>query len=394
MDAAWLALAGAGALFLAWIDGANNAANSVGAPIGSGAMRAKQAIALAAAFELLGGLLYGQFVSVTLMRGIVKPEAVGPRELAVGMTFALLTSGAFVYAATRAKIPVSVTQSVVGGIVGFGLAVGGVGAIDWARLAWVVSAWLLVPLAAMALAFAEYKLFSRLGGAVGKRALLVGGLLFFATSSLATTLYAYSPGAPGGVAAGLAAAGALSAGYIAFVKRGLPRDELEARSYIYRTLLAASSAAMAFSHGANDVSNPSGPLAGVMYSVLEGETPRGRVAVPFPVIAFSAIGLAAGILTWGYSVVETIGERITVLSLESAFVAQFAASQLTLIAVWLGLPTTTTGAIVGSVAGVGLARGVMSVNARLVAKITLTWFAGVAVTALATFLLTYTTLSI
>ena len=85
---------------------------------------------------------------------------------------------------------------------------------------------------------------------------------------------------------------------------------------------------------------------------------------------------------WGYRVVETIGEKITTLTVQTAFIAQFSASIAVLIVTRLGLPVSTTVAIVGAVAGVGFAKGVRNVNIRLLLKIITVWTAAVPVVAL------------
>ncbi|WP_434731328.1 inorganic phosphate transporter [Thermogladius sp. KZ2Tp1] len=399
MEILWILVAGLGAFLVAWIDGANNAANSIGAPIGSGALSLRRALVFASIFEFVGGVIYGRFVSVTLLKGIVDVNAVRPVDLIVGMSVALVVTGVLVTLITRMRIPMSISQSIVGGIIGFGLAAGGVNAVLWPEVSFIVAAWVLVPFLGIVAGFAEYKLFSQVRRFVtGKRALLSGIVLFYLTVFMAIFLYLLESASLENlvysVTLGLLGAALLTGVYYRYVSRRMPEDEIEARDFVYKTLLISSSATMAFSHGAHDVSNPSGPLTGVLLTVFTGQVPSGKVDIPYPVTVFSALGIATGILTWGYSVVETIGERITPLSVESAFVAQFSASQLVLVVTRLGIPTSTTGAIVGAIAGVGLARGVSFVNMRLVAKIIGFWFLGVALTALATFGLVYTIISI
>ncbi|WP_440059347.1 inorganic phosphate transporter [Thermogladius sp. 4427co] len=399
MNQLWLLVAGIGAFIVAWIDGANNAANSIGAPIGSKAISVKQALILSSLFELVGGLIYGRFVSITLLKGIVDASSIPAGDLIVGMSIALLVTGILVTIVTRMKIPMSISQSIVGGIIGFGLAAGGLGCIYWDNIAYIVAAWVAVPFLGVLVGFLEYKLFSYLRTLfTGRRALISGSLLFFITVFMAIFLYFFETESIGSIALSIAiglAGGLLATGlYYYYVSRKMPIDEFEARNFIYKTLLISSSATMAFSHGAHDVSNAGGPLTGVLLALFTGQVPKTRIEIPFPVLAFSAIGISIGILTWGYSVVETVGERITPLSVESAFVAQFSASQLVLLVTRLGLPTSTTGAIIGSITGVGLARGVSYVNIKLVGKIIGFWFLGVVATAALTFLLTYTIISI
>ncbi len=113
------------------------------------------------------------------------------------------------------------------------------------------------------------------------------------------------------------------------------------------------------------------------------------MTIPLSALALSAFGIASGILIWGFSVIETIGEKITPLSIETAFIAQFSGSIAVLIVTRLGLPVSTTVSIVGAVAGVGLARGVKNVNLRLLGKIVAAWFLGFPFVAGLTMLMLY-----
>ncbi|MEZ0394182.1 MAG: inorganic phosphate transporter [Desulfurococcaceae archaeon] len=376
MNALLLFVATVAAFALAFMDGANNAANSIGVAIGGGLMGLREALVLAAVFDLVGGLLYGGFSSPTLFKGVVNPVGMGSNVLATGMTVVLLSSALVVYAATRAKIPVSVTQCVVGSLVGLGLALGG-RRVAWDTVAALAVAWSAVPAASTALAFVEYRLMEEATRRLGEPGhLLAGSALAGATVAMAS--YFALTGIPAigwalALALSVGASAAVAAAFHSYARKWSGGE----RYRLYRLLLAFSSASIALAHGGNDVANPSGPLAGVIYAEAYGAMGSERVEVPLPIIALSSLGIAAGVLTWGYSVVETVGERIVALTPESAFVAQFSASQVVLTTVRLGLPTSITGAVVGSVAGVGLARGTRNVNAKVLARIAATWAASI-----------------
>ncbi|MEM1825924.1 MAG: inorganic phosphate transporter, partial [Desulfurococcaceae archaeon] len=113
------------------------------------------------------------------------------------------------------------------------------------------------------------------------------------------------------------------------------------------------------------------------------------VDIPFTAILLSGIGISLGIIMWGYRVVETIGEKITTLTIETGFIAQFSGSLTILIVTRLGLPVSTTVAIVGAITGVGLARGVRSINTKTIFKIITMWFIGFPAVAGLTALLTF-----
>ena len=76
---------------------------------------------------------------------------------------------------------------------------------------------------------------------------------------------------------------------------------------------------------------------------------------------------------WGHRVIKTIGKNITELTPSRGFAAEIAAATTVVIASGTGIPVSTTHTLVGAVLGVGLARGVGSVNLSVVGKIFLSW---------------------
>ena len=114
---------------------------------------------------------------------------------------------------------------------------------------------------------------------------------------------------------------------------------------LYKWLAVLGGSYMAFNFGANEVANATGPLVGAGF--LE------------PKVAgiFGAVSLALGSLTFSYAVMYTIGKRITALGPSSAFAAQFGSAIAVSLANILGLPVSSSQAIVGGVVGVGLITG-------------------------------------
>ncbi|KAJ6240571.1 phosphate transporter [Anaeramoeba flamelloides] len=126
--------------------GSNDAANSLGTPVGSKALKLKTALYLGSIFEILGVTTIGQFVSQTVRTGIIDPAFYGGQEkvYALGMFSALVGATFWLFTASYLALPVSTTHSVVGGILGFALYLnGGVGAntskIGSIALSWVIS---------------------------------------------------------------------------------------------------------------------------------------------------------------------------------------------------------------------------------------------------------------
>lgn len=141
---------------------------------------------------------------------------------------------------------------------------------------------------------------------------------------------------------------------------------------IFGYLQVISACLMAFAHGANDVANAIGPLAAAIGVLTTGYI-SAQAAVPIWTLALGGVGIVVGLATWGWRVIETIGRKITELTPTRGFSAEFGAAATILIASRLGLPISTTHTLVGSVIGVGLARGIEALDLRTTRHIMLSW---------------------
>lgn len=142
---------------------------------------------------------------------------------------------------------------------------------------------------------------------------------------------------------------------------------------VFIALQIISACFVAFAHGANDVANAIGPMAAVI-SIIETKSVIMQVHVPLWVLGLGGVGIVIGLATWGWRVIETIGKKITELTPTRGFAAEFGAATTIVIASRLGLPISTTHTLVGSVLGVGMARGVASLNMALIRNILMSWF--------------------
>jgi PiT family inorganic phosphate transporter len=141
---------------------------------------------------------------------------------------------------------------------------------------------------------------------------------------------------------------------------------------IFSYLQIISACCMAFAHGANDVANAIGPLA-TIFSIVENNTVIMSAEIPSWILALGGIGIVIGLATWGWRVIETIGKKLTELTPSRGFAAEFGAAFTILFASKLGLPISTTHTLVGSVLGVGLARGIGALNLSMIREIFLSW---------------------
>jgi phosphate/sulfate permease len=151
--------------------------------------------------------------------------------------------------------------------------------------------------------------------------------------------------------------------------------------FIYLQILSACF--VAFAHGANDVANAIGPLAGVLSAIKNGVVGM-EAQVPMLVLLLGGLGIVIGLATWGWRVIETIGKYITELTPTRGFAAEFGAAITIVLASKLALPVSTTHTLVGAVLGVGLARGLNSLNLRTIREIVISWAITIPASALLT----------
>lgn len=141
-------------LFMAFNIGGNDVANSFGTSVGAGTLTMKQALIIAAIFEVSGAVLAGGEVTETVRSGIVDLNAIdlAPMDFVFIMMSALFGAAIWLLVATRMGWPVSTTHSIVGGIVGAALALGfatgtgGFEMVQWSEIGKIVLSWVLSPL--------------------------------------------------------------------------------------------------------------------------------------------------------------------------------------------------------------------------------------------------------
>jgi inorganic phosphate transporter, PiT family len=141
---------------------------------------------------------------------------------------------------------------------------------------------------------------------------------------------------------------------------------------IFKVLQIFTAALMAFSHGANDVANAIGPLVAAVNLLKTGRISESSL-IPYWALALGATGIIIGLATLGWKVIHTIGKKLTELTPSRGFVAEFGAAFTILIATRMGLPISTTHTLVGSVIGVGMARGLNAINLNTTRVIVISW---------------------
>jgi inorganic phosphate transporter, PiT family len=449
----------AAGFYMAWNIGANDVANAMGTSVGSGALTLRQAVMIAAFLEFAGAFFFGSHVSETIQKGIIDVTsfASNPMVLVYGMFSVLIAAGAWLQIASYYGWPVSTTHTIVGAVVGFGIICGGVDAVKWSNVSYIVSSWVLSPILGGILSFLLFTFLrktifytpnplesaKKIAPLLVFLVLMVLSLVFILNGlenmGLDLTLWQASmwsliPSSLGAlISRQLVKKMALriSHGHTKSESYSTTLDEIEQAQHhllqaratlpnkiqgrlsamieeidhyksphqeitsiptdsqyaavekIFSYLQIMSACLMAFAHGANDVANAIGPLAAAISTLQTGLiTPS--AAIPAWILALGGAGIVIGLATWGWRVIETIGKKITELTPTRGFAAEFGAAMTIVMASQFGMPISTTHTLVGSVIGVGLARGIEALNLSMTRDIFVSWLVTVPAGAVAT----------
>jgi PiT family inorganic phosphate transporter len=157
---------------------------------------------------------------------------------------------------------------------------------------------------------------------------------------------------------------------------------------VFAVLVVLTACAVAFAHGSNDVANAIGPLAAVVQVVREGAVSATAPVEPW-MLMVGGVGIVVGLATLGYRVMDTVGRNITELTPSSGFAATFASAVTIVVASRAGIPVSTTHILVGSVLGVGMARGIGALDLRVVGRIFISWIATLPIAAVISIIFYY-----
>lgn len=382
-------------LFMAWGVGANDVANAMGTSVGAKALTLKQAILIAMVFEFMGAYLAGGEVTSTIRKGIIDPGSLAdsPQLLAYGMLASLLAAGIWLLVASIMGWPVSTTHSIVGAIIGFALVAIGADAVKWSRVWQIVASWVASPLLAGGISFLLYssvrKFILNTRDPFGRAQTLIPVYMFAVGFLLAMVTmvkglkYVFSDRdislsfAECSVwAAGIGIVVALFGRHLLHrVHRARDPDPASRKATVekvFAILMVFTACSMAFAHGSNDVANAVGPLAAVIGVVQTGAV-AAKSVMPAWILLLGGVGIVVGLATYGYRVMATIGEKITHLTPSRGFAAELGAATTVVLASGSGIPVSTTHTLVGAVLGVGCARGISTLNLRLVSNIAISW---------------------
>ena len=348
--------------------GANDVANNMGPAVGANALTMGGAIVIAALCESAGALLAGGDVVSTISKGIIDPAGIANAQIFIwAMMAALISSALWVNLATYVGAPVSTTHSVVGGVMGAGIAAAGFAAVNWPTMGKIAASWVISPvlggvIAAAFLAFIKAKIIyqdDKIAAARRWVPVLVGIMAAAFASYLAlkglkrvikidiTTALMI------GVVVG-AITYVITAPLIKKQSEGM-ENRNKSLKVLFGLPLVFSAALLSFAHGANDVANAVGPLAAIVHATEFGDF-AAKVAIPTWVMIIGAFGISFGLFLFGPKLIRMVGEQITKLNPMRAYCVALSAAITVIVASWLGLPVSSTHIAVGGVFGVGFFR--------------------------------------
>ena len=301
------------ALAFDFLNGLHDAANSIATVVGTRLISPGWAVLFAAFFNFAAYFLSLAVpelhkVADTIGKGLIDKDLVTP-----AVVFGALVGAMFWNVVTWLKgIPSSSSHSLVGGLIGAGVAHAGLTGVQWTGLNKTLIAIVLSP---------------TLG-------LLLTMLIMLVTSWLGRRASA----------------------------RGAERT--------FRSLHLISAATYSLGHGLNDAQKTMGIITVLLYSTgyLHGE-----FAVPHWVAISCYIAIGLGTLSGGWKIIETMGTRITKLSQHQGFSASLGGSVMLITASWLGIPVSTTHTITGCVIGAGVARRASAVRWGIAGNVMIAW---------------------
>ena len=311
MDSGFLLIAGivVVALIFDFWNGMNDAANSVATIVSTRVLKPFHAVVWAAFWNFAAAFGFGVAVANTIGKGIINPEIITEYLILA----ALMGAISWVVVATRLGIPISVSHSLIGGLLGAGFAKGGLAAILLTGKVQIVLLFIFI-------------------------APIIG-----------------------------AVAGFISQTFVLNLVKNVSQYKINSW---FRKLQLVSAASYSLGHGTNDAQKTMGIIAVLLFSAgYLGD----EFYVPVWVILTAPAAIALGTLAGGWRVINTMGRKITKLHPIHGFTAESSAAITLLGTATFGIPVSTTHVIAGSIMGVGSTKRLSAVRWGLVRRIILTW---------------------
>lgn len=297
------------ALTFDFMNGMNDAANSIATIVATRVLAPRFAVAWAAFFNFVAFMVFGLHVAKTVGSGIISPDIINDSvifgALAGAISWNILTA--------TFGIPSSSSHALIGGLIGSGVAsVGGFGAVVWKGVLKTAGGIVWSPVIGIFVALLLV--------------LIVSWLSVRSTPSRADGLF--------------------------------------------RRLQLVSASLLSLGHGGNDAQKTMGVIAALLFA--HGMT-KGAGEIPFWVVIACQAAIALGTLFGGWRIVRTMGSRITRLTPMQGVCAETAGATMLFLATSLGIPVSTTHTITGAIIGVGTARRASAVRWGVARRVVIAW---------------------
>ncbi len=366
-NTALLACSLAVAAFLAWSAGSNNAANIVAAVVGAKIIKLDKALLITSIFVVFGSVMLGANVAWVLGTRVIDPGSIHTSLLTTGMLVAMFAAGFWVLTASLLKVPVSVNETVLAGLIGFGVSVNP-RVVMWGEVALIyVLRFLTIPLSGL-ISFLIKKFLARyledpettLPASLLSLHLISVFMTYIILSKLLDTVLS------------LVTALALSTLLLVLSKAYV--DEKTSNQYEKTIMFRNVSsfliiALMSLAYGACNAGIVAGPLYVIIINEL-GIVNEDYLSI---LLLFGGLLVSLGVFSWGKRVIGTLAEDVTTLNYSTAVVTYVSTSVTVLLLAELGVPAATTMAVAGSIIGASLAEGYSVVNMGVVRKMLAMW---------------------
>jgi PiT family inorganic phosphate transporter len=306
-----LVLTVAVALFFDFTNGFHDTANAIGTAVGTRALPPRLAVGLSAVLNLVGAVVTTQLLHAEVANtvgSLVAPAGGVALSMLVAVLFGAITWNLFTW---RAGLPSSSSHALIGALIGMGLTVYGVDAVQWGEVYPVFVALITSPIAGLFLAY------------------------------LITVMF------------------------LNLLRRARPSQANSA----FRRLQLFSSGFVAFSHGANDAQKTMAIITLALFS----SGYLSEFAVPTWVALAAALAIGLGTWAGGWRIIRTMGTRIVRMNPVDGFAAQTVAAAVIQLATAWGLPVSTTQVVSGAVMGAGATRRVSAVRWGVARRIVWAW---------------------
>jgi PiT family inorganic phosphate transporter len=366
------------AILFNFVNGLNDAANSIATVVATRVLTPLQGVLMAAAFNMIGPLIFTTAIAKTIGKGIVETGFLTTDVILIGMMVAVM----WVFLSSYLGIPISASHALVGGLLGSAVAYGGLAVV------------ILPPLSTV-----QILILTIIAGGVGGALILAGLARYKGEVNLAVyfaigALSGVTISIPFAIITGILPISGLLAIFVfivvspmlgmiaAFVLgmviiKGFRHSNGKTMNAIFQKLQVFSAAFYSIGHGSNDAQN----AMGVITAILVAAGLLTEFVVPLWVIIISGASIALGTFLGGWKVVETMGTKITKLRTYQGFCAETGGGVVLSFVTAFGVPVSTTHAISGAIMGVGATRGYSAVQWGIVRRIVTAWVITIPLTA-------------